>query len=229
MPLDRYEANALAKAVLAPAVIAAAMFWLAGTTTWTWGWIFNGVHEALWIGNTVAIAALNRELLAERGKRHADTRRWDTVLVGLFGLAWFVQLVVASLDVRRGWTTGFAIELRVVGLALMVLGFGLLTWSMVVNRHFEPGVRIQTERAHAVISSGPYGVVRHPGYTGTIASFFVGMPLVLGSWPAFLAAAAGTILLVVRTALEDRLLRAELAGYAAFARRVRYRLVPGVW
>ena len=100
---------------------------------------------------------------------------------------------------------------------------------MVVNRHFEPGVRIQRERDHAVITSGPYRLVRHPGYTGTIASYFIGMPLMLGSWPAFIPAAVGTVLLVVRTALEDRLLLRDLAGYADYAARTRHRLVPGVW
>jgi len=226
---DKYELNAIAKAVLGPPLIGAGMFWAAGTTAWAWGWIFTALHEALWIANTIAIVARNRELLAERGKRHADTRRWDTVLVGVFGVAWLVELVVAGLDVRYGWTVAFPLALRGVGAGLTTLGFLLFTWSMVVNRHFEPGVRIQTERGHQVVTAGPYRCVRHPGYVGTIASYFVGMPLLLGSWPAFGAAAVGIGVLVVRTALEDALLRRELAGYAAYATRVRARLMPGVW
>ena len=128
---DKYELNAMAKALLAPLAISAGMFWAAGTTRWAWGWIFTGVHEALWIVNTIAIIWCNRELLAERGKRHADTRSWDNVLVGLFGLAWVIELVVAGLDVRYGWTPSFPLALRVVGTALVIGGYLLLlgTWA----------------------------------------------------------------------------------------------------
>ena len=100
---------------------------------------------------------------------------------------------------------------------------------MVVNPHFEKTVRIQTDRDHRLIDTGPYRIVRHPGYLGTILSFILSAPLLLGSWWAFVPAAASTASLIVRTALEDRTLRTELAGYEDYARRVRYRLAPGIW
>jgi protein-S-isoprenylcysteine O-methyltransferase Ste14 len=97
-----------------------------------------------------------------------------------------------------------------------------------VNRHFEPTVRIQTDRGHTVIDTGPYALVRHPGYVA--ASLLVlGMPLSLGSYWASIPAILSYLLLVVRTALEDRTLQDELPGYKEYARRVRYRLLPGVW
>ncbi len=227
--MNKYELNAVAKALLAPVIIGAAMFLVVGTSDWTWAWIYNGLHVALWIFNTVAIVAGNRELLAERGRRHAETPRWDSVLVGSFALAWLVVLALASIDARFGWTTAFPIALRVLGALLLVLGYMLLTWAMVVNRHFEPGVRVQHERAHRVVSRGPYRFVRHPGYTGTITAYFLGTPLLLGSWPALIPAAVGTVLLVVRTAKEDAFLRRELDGYEPYAKTVRYRLLPPIY
>ena len=116
-----------------------------------------------------------------------------------------------------------------VGLTLFCAYVAILTWSMLVNTHFEKTVRIQTDRNHKVIDTGPYRVVRHPGYLGLIAGFILSAPLLLGSWWAFVPAVASTATLIVRTALEDRTLREELDGYEDYARRVRYRLVPGVW
>ena len=100
---------------------------------------------------------------------------------------------------------------------------------MVANRHFEPGVRIQRDREHGVVSTGPYRLVRHPGYTGTIAAYFLGMPCMLGSLASLIAAAVGIVALIVRTAKEDAFLVRELAGYASYASRVRYRLLPSVY
>ena len=104
----------------------------------------------------------------------------------------------------------------------------LSTWVYSVNKFAEPGVRIQTERGHKVIETGPYAIVRHPLY---LASLFLigGIPLTLGSFWALIPVAVGTMVLLVRTALEDRMLHRELDGYKEYASRVRYRLIPGVW
>jgi protein-S-isoprenylcysteine O-methyltransferase Ste14 len=117
----------------------------------------------------------------------------------------------------------------ILGNLLIIAGFALLTWAMVANRNFEATVRIQEERAHKVIDSGPYQIVRHPGYTGVIIAFYFGIPMALGSWAAFLVGLVGLITMVVRTALEDRTLQEELAGYKEFTQKTRYRLIPGVW
>ena len=110
----------------------------------------------------------------------------------------------------------------------MIAGLAGLTWAESVNKHFEPTVRIQTERGHTVVDTGPYTIVRHPGYLA--ASLLVlGMPLALGSFWALIPAVISYLLLVVRTALEDRTLQDELPGYREYAERVRYRLIPGVW
>ena len=111
---------------------------------------------------------------------------------------------------------------------LLVAGFAGMVWAQAVNRFFEPGVRIQTERGHHVIDTGPYAFVRHPGYVAAFA-MLAGMALALGSAWALVPAVVGAALLVLRTAWEDRTLHAELPGYADYARRVQYRLFPGVW
>lgn len=104
----------------------------------------------------------------------------------------------------------------------------LLIWAMRTNTFFARVVRIQAERGHHVISTRPYAQVRHPGYVG-LCTLGLGMPLLLGSWWAFIPGALEVGLLIVRTALEDRTLQAELPGYGEYAARVRCRLLPGIW
>ena len=106
--------------------------------------------------------------------------------------------------------------------------YALTTWAQAVNRHFEPTVRIQTERGHRVIDSGPYAVVRHPGYVGAVV-MSVGVALALGSLWALVPAALVAVLLIGRTLAEEATLKAELPGYAEYTGRVRYRWTPGVW
>jgi protein-S-isoprenylcysteine O-methyltransferase Ste14 len=215
--------------VLSPLILGAFMFALAGTTDWLWGWVFTVVHTLVWIALTAAVWLKNREVLNVRGKPQAGTKSWDTIALSVFGLSWLVMLLLAPLDVRYGWTAPLPIIVHVVGNGLIIVGFALLTWSMVANRHFEATVRLQTERDHHVITGGPYRYVRHPGYVGTIIAFYFGMPLALGSLPMVIPALIGLVTLVIRTALEDSALQAELPGYVEFAQQTRYRLLPGVW
>ena len=222
--------NTIAKQVLSPIILGVVLFALAGTTDWLQGWLFNIVHTAVWVGMTIALIYGNPELLNARGKREKGTKGWDMVLLSLYGLAWLALLVVAALDARYGWTAApTSPALVLIGSGLMIAGFALMTWGMLVNRHFELTVRLQEERGHNVVTTGPYRFVRHPGYTGVILSFFIGMPLVLGSVPAIIPAIIGAIVMIVRTALEDRMLHNELPGYLQYAQETRYRLLPGVW
>jgi len=138
------------------------------------------------------------------------------------------EIPIATLDAgRMGWTA-VPQWVVLVGYVLLTGGIAVTTWAQAVNPFFEPGVRIQKERAQQVITSGPYRFVRHPGYAAAIA-MFVGIPLALASWWGLLPAGLAIALLVVRTDLEDRLLQAELSGYADYVRRTHYRLVPGLW
>jgi protein-S-isoprenylcysteine O-methyltransferase Ste14 len=116
----------------------------------------------------------------------------------------------------------------VLGYVLLCIGFFISVWVYKVNKFAEPSVRIQTERGHKVIDTGPYAIVRHPLYAGGLI-MFTGIPLALGSIWALIPTAVGTVIIIVRTVLEDRTLHEELEGYREYAARVHYRLIPGIW
>ena len=156
------------------------------------------------------------------------TKGWDIVWSVFVGPILISIYVVAGFDaVRFEWSTMSPL-LWPIGLMLFALGMLLFSWSMGVNPFFEKTVRIQKERGHRVIDTGPYAFIRHPGYVGFFG-WCVSVPFLLGSWWAFVPAALSVVGIVIRTALEDRTLREELEGYEAYSRRVRYRLLPGVW
>jgi len=198
--------------------------------TWTWGWIQVAILAAFLAAHPLLLIPINPELLAERqrGIRATGTKRWDRVLAGLAGGMLIALLLLAALDQRFGWSTPFPLSLHLVGTVGCVLGYALFLWALVSNAFFAEGVRIQTERGHTVATGGPYRWVRHPGYVGDI---LVGLatPLQLGSWWALILGVVMGLLFVARTALEDATLRQELAGYDAYAGRVRHRLIPGLW
>jgi len=122
----------------------------------------------------------------------------------------------------------FGFRLRVPRLILLVLSAFLLNWAMAVNPFFEPTVRIQKERDHKVIASGPYNFVRHPGYLAGL-SYIFSVPLIIGSIFSLIPAGIYMILVIARTSLKDRTLNRELTGYAEYSKKVRYRLFPWVW
>jgi protein-S-isoprenylcysteine O-methyltransferase Ste14 len=135
---------------------------------------------------------------------------------------------VAGLDVGRYRWSSLGIYYAVLGLIMMVVSSVLINWAMIENPYFEPTVRIQEDRGHRVVSTGPYGIVRHPGYLSGIL-WMSSIPLVIGSLYTFVPVALYSALMILRTHLEDRTLQDELAGYADYAGKVKYRLFPGVW
>ncbi|TNE81249.1 MAG: isoprenylcysteine carboxylmethyltransferase family protein, partial [Gammaproteobacteria bacterium] len=140
----------------------------------------------------------------------------------------FPLVIVAGLDHRYHWSPEFPLWLIAVGFILISLGYAFATWALAENHFFSSVVRIQTDRGHVVCDSGPYRFVRHPGYAGNVLALF-GIVLALGSTWTLIPAIAATIIAVIRTALEDQTLQQELPGYADYAQRVRYRLIPGVY
>jgi len=202
---------------------------IVGRWHWWMGWALVAVYIVWTVSTAVLILPVNPAMLAERARPHADTKRWDKALLGALGLLIVAEYVVASLDVRLGWSPVFPLALRIMGLAAAVAGYDvLLVWAMVSNAFFVSTVRIQEERKQTVATGGPYRYVRHPGYVGTLLLHW-GVPFMLNSLWAIIPAVAMTLVLVARTALEDRTLRDELPGYQEYAERVRYRLIPGVW
>jgi protein-S-isoprenylcysteine O-methyltransferase Ste14 len=206
-------------------ILAAILFIASGRLDWVWAWAYLGVGVGI-----VAINALvlPPELIAERGQTKEDTKSWDKVLGILLITPTLGTLIVAGLDKRFGWSLPLAVVVHLVALIFYALAQGLFTWAMASNKFFSGTVRIQKERGHTVASGGPYRYVRHPGYVSYIASW-IATSLALGSLWALIPAGLVMGLMVVRTALEDKTLQAELDGYKDYAARVRYRLLPGVW
>jgi protein-S-isoprenylcysteine O-methyltransferase Ste14 len=167
-------------------------------------------------------------LVKERSQIKENAKGWDKaigLLIGLFGPG---MLLVAGFDERWSWSPRLAVAIQIAAFVAVALGDVLFAWAMASNKFFSSVVRIQQDRGHAVQTGGPYHFVRHPGYVGTIIPALA-TPLALGSLWAFIPAGLLTAVMVVRTALEDKTLRDELAGYKEYARRTRYRLLPGVW
>jgi protein-S-isoprenylcysteine O-methyltransferase Ste14 len=206
------------------AFLAAVLFISAGRSDLPWFWAAMGVHAVMM---TIGYSSIGPDLLRERMKPAPGGK--DRRL-RLFAMPFVLtHLIVAGLDVGRfHWSGEMPFALHAAGLAGFALSLSLAIWAMRVNRFFSPVARIQQERGHHVITAGPYRFVRHPGYLGAILSMFFG-GVALGSWWSLLPLTPMVGLLLRRTIVEDRLLRAELPGYADYAKRVRYRLLPGVW
>jgi len=204
------------------------LFGAAGSLYWVPGWVFVAVTVG---GGLLLYAYVERTqpgLMKRRTRIGSNTKRWDKVFLGVYFAFYFAILAVGALDAGRfGWDPLPAWSTW-VGVAVLVTSYVLFAWAMGHNRHFEATVRIQHDLEHRVIDTGPYGIVRHPGYVGGLLAV-VGSALVLQSWIALLPGAVAGIAMVVRTWAEDRTLRRELEGYAAYAERVRYRLLPGLW
>ncbi|MDJ0869817.1 MAG: isoprenylcysteine carboxylmethyltransferase family protein [Myxococcota bacterium] len=209
------------------AVLAAALFGSAGHWTWPAGWVVLG----LFAGSMVAaFAVLPPALLQARSRAGAGVERWDLVLASLGGFFLYpATLAVAGLDAGRlSWSPPLPAALRGLGAVLFVAGYGFALQAMRANPFFETFVRVQTDRGHRVVSSGPYAWVRHPGYAGAAVAH-LGLPLVAGSLAALVPAAIGVALFAHRAQREDETLARSLPGYADYRKRVRWRLVPGVW
>jgi protein-S-isoprenylcysteine O-methyltransferase Ste14 len=176
------------------------------------------------------VARRHPALIAERARfmQHENAKPWDKALAPLLGLGGGLVLLVAGLDALFDWSPPFSLPVKILALVTIVAGYVLGSYALIENRFFSGMVRIQTDRGHQVVSSGPYRWIRHPGYAGALLTYLA-TPLLLDSGWSFLPTVFITVLLVIRTALEDRTLQIELAGYAEYARKVQYRLLPGIW
>jgi protein-S-isoprenylcysteine O-methyltransferase Ste14 len=206
-------------------LIGVILFASAGSLDWGWAWAYMGVSAVILAGNWLI---LPRELIAERGRREQDIKTWDKALSAIAILPSLAAPLTAGLDRRLGWSPVLSPGVHLVGLAMFGIGQAGFSWAMVSNLYFSTGVRIQHERGHQVARGGPYRWIRHPGYAAFIV-FNLGGPPALGSIWAFVPVGVLVGLMVLRTALEDRTLKTELAGYQSYAEEVRYRLIPGLW
>ena len=205
-------------------MLAATLFLAAGRWDLPWFWAVIAVHSALL---TVGMSSIDPALQRERLKPGPGGKDRYLRLIALpFILA---HLIVAGLDVGRlHWSRPVPTGIQALALIGYAAGMALSVCAMLSNRFFSPVVRIQHERGHTLVTSGPYRFVRHPGYVGAILASACG-GVALGSWWSLVPLAPFAALFLRRTAVEDRMLRADLDGYVGYAERVRYRLVPGLW
>lgn len=216
----------IAKTAAPSLAISILLFVSAGRLDWTMAWVYAGLSL---IGVVAGALAAGPSLLAERSGVGQGAQALDVIMAII--MAWLGPVaiaLVAGFDFRYGWQPEVSPQVQGAGALAAVFGYAVVLWAMASNRFFSGVVRIQTERGHAVVSHGPYALVRHPGYAGVILAM-AGAPLMLGSVWALMPAAATVGATAVRAAYEDRTLMRDLAGYEAYARRVRYRLLPGIW
>ena len=202
-----------------------------GDFNWWQAWVYFVLLFASGVGGRYLAERRHPGILVERvsSEKTLNTKPWDKVLSPLMAISLtFPLVIVAGLDHHYGWTPMFSTWLNILGLIIIAIGYAFATWALIENRFFSSTVRIQTDRGHSVCDSGPYKIVRHPGYTGNLLAL-PGMVLAFGSMWILIPGIFALIVSVIRTALEDRTLQEELSGYTDYAQRVRYRLIPWVY
>jgi protein-S-isoprenylcysteine O-methyltransferase Ste14 len=199
---------------------------------WEWweAWVYAVVGILGFAISRVLAARRHPDLLAERARfmQHENVESWDRLLAPLVGLGGGFIPLVAGLDALFDGSPTFSLPVRILALVIILAGYALGSYALIENRFFSGMVRIQSDRGHQVVSGGPYRWIRHPGYAGALLAYLA-TPLFLNSPWAFLPAALLAIVLVIRTRLEDVTLQDRLDNYREYAKRVRYRLLPGVW
>jgi protein-S-isoprenylcysteine O-methyltransferase Ste14 len=213
-------------------LFAVALMWPAGTWQWWEAWVLVGLWTVYGLVTTIYLLRHDPALLAERLKLvplHKEQKVWDKALMLLFFIAGIGLYLLPGFDVMRyEWSDPLPLWIRVIAMLVHIPCFVLLVWIMRENTYLSQVVKIDIDRGHKVITTGPYAVVRHPMYTVTIILLFA-VPIALGSQFSLFISLFLMVLLIVRTYLEDRTLHAELVGYPEYAKQTTYRLVPGIW
>jgi protein-S-isoprenylcysteine O-methyltransferase Ste14 len=210
-------------------IFAVLLFVPAGTWHWPGAWVFLGFMLASGLLFGGWLAKSRPELLAERMRSpiQPDQPAADKKIIFAFGTAILIWLVSMGLD-ERFHPSRMPVALQALGLALLIASSFFIMWVFRENAFAAAVVKVQSERGHHVISSGPYAFVRHPMYAGAVL-FLAGIALLLGSWWGLIMSPVFAVIFGIRTGIEEKTLTTGLPGYADYQARVRYRLVPGVW
>lgn len=206
------------------------LFSAAGTLRWVMGWVFVITSFVFTLVSRILVIRQSPDLLRERARSVdvGDIKTWDKVLLLGVIVGPILVLAVAGLDERFSWSPQIQLPFQLTAVAVLLLGYVVSTWAFMVNRFFSAVVRIQKDRNHTVVTTGPYRFLRHPGYAGGILTSMA-TPIMLGSLWALLPMGCAVCMYIVRTFLEDRTLQEELDGYKEYAQKVRFRLFPGLW
>lgn len=203
---------------------------ISGAWAWWEAWIYAVLTFFGFMISRGLASRRHPDILDERARSMGlqGAKSWDKILAPVVALGSFVILIVAGVDKLNGWTAPYSITAKIATVIVIVVGYALGTWALVENKFFSGVVRIQSDRGHRVVTTGPYRFVRHPGYAGALWTYLA-MPILLDSIWAFIPALLLVFALVLRTSLEDQTLQAELPGYKEYTQKTRYRLFPGIW
>ena len=210
-------------------LFALALFLPAGTLIWPAGWLFLVLFFGFYLAITIWLVRHNPALFQERLRlRTSDQQGWDKLLFPLLRLCSFAWLSFLAFDTMRAHWSPVPIWLQIGGLVILLCAFLLLFLTFRENTYLSPVVRIQDERGHHVVATGPYHYVRHPMYAAIVV-FVIGTSLLLGSWSGLLVGALFVVMLARRAILEERTLQTQLPGYATYMNNMKYRLIPYLW
>lgn len=203
---------------------------ISGAWDWWEAWAYAVLNILGFIISRVLAARRNPDILAERARSMElqDAKPWDKILSPALAFGGLLILIVAGADKGFGWSTPFSLNLKITALVVIFLSYVFASWALVENKFFSGVVRIQTDRGHHVVTTGPYRIVRHPGYAGALWTYLA-MPILFDSLWAFIPSLLLAGVLVLRTSLEDSTLQAELPEYKEFTQKTRHRLFPGIW
>ena len=202
------------------------LFGSAHRLDWPMAWAFMLVNVVFMV---VGFLLLPPDLIKERSRLTSGGQPLDLIIAGLMGFFLMpVTWIVCGLDARFRWSPAIPTAIQWAALSLFIIGNGIGLWAARTNRFLSTVVRIQSERGHYVVDSGPYAYVRHPAYGGWLVAYLA-LPIALGSLWGLIPAALGVVFMVLRTLYEEATLADELRGYGDYMRKVRWRLVPGIW
>jgi protein-S-isoprenylcysteine O-methyltransferase Ste14 len=209
--------------------LGALLFLPAGTLHWPAAWLYLATTAVLGLAGGLWLARVDPALLDERMKPMMQKGQpaADKKFMLAFGFAAFIWFIVIGLD-RRWLASDMPVALQAMGYALLLAASALVLRVVRENSFAAPVVKVQAERGHRLIDTGPYALVRHPMYSGAVL-YFAAVALLLGSWWGLAMSPVFFVLFGVRAGLEERVLCDGLPGYADYLTRVRYRLVPGLW
>ncbi|MGB2765133.1 MAG: isoprenylcysteine carboxylmethyltransferase family protein [Candidatus Aminicenantaceae bacterium] len=218
----------IVKTVISVFLFLALIFVPAGTLNWPEAWLFFILYILIVSGVLIWLKKNNPGLLKERMSVKKDVKSWDKIIIVTYTIFLMILLVITGLDAVRFRWSNVPFVLKALGFIGFIPGIVFSLWAMVKNTYASNMVRIQENRGHKVCTTGPYRYVRHPMYVGVIILVLC-FPLALGSFYAFIPSSTIAILFVLRTLLEDKTLKKELPGYKEYAKKVRYKLIPGIW